>query len=267
MTLPRGWALVALLLAAPLAACGQPPASGARNGPVDLRAPSAEAQALFEALRERPATSDAGLGLTPEQIARMDKAISGSSTLGEAVANWQNEGLSQRALLATRPGGAAAYMLEGTLPSGPFRIYPGDPPIDSLIPAQWVPVGRYGERRESAVIQVEIARLSPKVVEVSRIGIEEVGNATCYLHASTVFYADPAVPASQRDILELGFQLRAAPEIHRLAVCALWEERAPGAYDPRYFDRSGHRMPQLDAESRTFIILPRAPFPANAGTR
>ena len=267
MTLPRRWALAALLLAAPAAGCGQPPASGTRNAATDVRAPSPEAQALFETLRDHPATSAAPLGLTPEQNARIDTALAEGSMRGERVPDWQNQGLSQRALVATRPGGASAQMLEGSMPSGPYIIYPGDPPIDSLIPAQWVPVAYSGARQESGVIQVEIAQLSPKIVGVARIGVEEVGNATCHLHAYTIFYADPAVPASQRDILALGFHLRAAPEIHRQALCAVWEERAPGVYGVRFFDRSGHRVPQLDARSITFEILPRAPFPANAGRR
>lgn len=258
MTLRRRWALTALLSAAAVAACGQPPPSGTQD---------AKAHALFEALRERPATGDVRLGLTPEQTARMDAVIASTLRRGETVANWQNEGLSQRALLASRPGGAAAQMLEGTTPDGPYRIYPGDPPIESLIPAQWVPVGRYGEPREGGVIQIEIIRLSPKVVGVARIGLEEVGNATCHLHIYAIFYADPAVPASQRDVIALGFQLRALPEVHRQALCAVWEERAPGAYGPRYFDRSGRRIPQLDAQGRTFRIARRTPFPANVGRR
>jgi hypothetical protein len=197
----------------------------------------------------------------------MDAIIAGATRRGEAVANWQNEGLSQRALVAARPGGAAAQMFEATISSGLYRIYPGDAPIASLIPAQWVPVASYGARREGGVIRIEIARLSPKVTAVARIGVEEVGNATCHLHAFAVFYADPAVPASQSDVIGLGFHLRAMAESHRLALCTLWEEGAPGAYRPRFFDRSGHRIPQLDAQTRTFRIVPRAPFSAQAGPR
>jgi hypothetical protein len=194
----------------------------------------------------------------------MDALIARATRPGEAVANWRREGLSQRALVAARPGGAAAQMFEATISSGLYRIYPGDAPIASLIPAQWVPVASSGARREGGMIRLEIARISPKLVGVARIGFEEVGNATCHLHAYTIFYADPAVPASQIDVIELGFHLRALRESHRLALCTHWEERAPGAYRPRFFDRSGRRIPQLDALATTYRIVPRAPFSAPA---
>lgn len=267
MTLLRRWALAALLLAAPAAAPGQPSASATQDIPAEVLAPSAEVEAMFEALRERPATGDTLAGLTPEQAAPMDAIIGPLFTRGETVADWQDQGVNLRALIAARPGGAAAQMFEGTAPFGPYRIYPGDAPVASLIPAQWVLVGSIGERGEGGAIQVEIARISPKVIMIERIGLEELGNATCRLHGHALFYADPAVPASEMDLMALMMGLRTLPEIHRQALCAVSEERAPGAYGTRYFDRSGRRLPQLDTQSVTLTITPRAPFPANAGPR
>ena len=252
------WALAALLLAAPAAAAPvQPPAS--------VPPPNARAHALFEALGERPATSDVQMGFAPEQTAQMDAVIVRSFVRGETVADWRNQGVSQRALIAARPGGAAALMFERTTPFGIHRIYPGDPPIDSLIPAQWILVGRHGERGEGGVSQVEIAHISPKVIMISRIGLEPFGNASCRLRGHVLFFADPAVPASERDVIALGIHLRAQPEVDRQGVCAVFEERAPGAYASRYFDRSGRRLPQLDAGSGIHRIRPRAPFPATGG--
>ena len=255
MSLGRHVALAVILPA--MAACGQPP----ENVAPDARAPSEAAQALFETLEQEPATSDAPLGLTAEQNVFMDESIARDSKPGEVVADWQNEGMSQRALLATRPGNATALMLEATSRTGLYRIYPGDPAIETLIPRRWVPVGRYGERRESAIMQIEVAQLSPKVIAVARIGIERLGNATCPLHNSMVFYADPAVPASQRDVLALAFQLHVRPEADRLALCAVWEESGRGLYRTRFFNRAGHRIPQLDANPIAFRVVPRAPFP------
>ena len=267
MRLLRCWALAALLLAAPAAAPGQPPASGTQDIPAEVLAPNAEMEAIFESLRERPATGDTLAGITPEQAAPMDAIIAPLFMRGETVADWQNQGVNVRALIAGRPGGATAQMFVGTAPFGPYRIYPGDAPIDSLIPAQWVLIGRHGERREGGVMQVEIARISPKVIMIERVGLEELGNATCRLHGQSLFYADPAMPASEMDLIALVMSLRLLPEMHRQALCAVLEERAPGAYGSRYFDRSGRRVPQLDTQSVTLRLAPRAPFPATAGPR
>ena len=258
-------ALAALLLTAPATACDQPPTPlvqhPAREQPArELLAPNAEVQALFERLRERPATDPSALGRSPEQAAQLEPIISDIFQRGELITNWQRQGVGFQRLLAAQPGGAEANMLAGTGPFGRYHVYPGDPAVSSLIPAEWHLVARYGERRDDGRIQVEVVRISPMLIKVERLGLELVGNATCRLHGQIQIFADPAVRASGTDLLALGFDMRAQQELDRHEVCSLAEERAPGVYASRLFDRAGNRLSNAEANLGTFRIVPRASF-------
>lgn len=257
------WALVALLLAAPAAAHIQPPTTQAQPEPTippEVLAPNAEAQAVFETLREHPATTDFMAGLTPEQAAPVDAIIAGMFTRGETVPDWQHHGVNIQAVLAALPGGPNAYMSEATGQFGPYRVYPGDPSVESLIPQDWFLIGRHGDRRDGGAIGIQVGRISPKVIMVMRVGAEELGNASCTLHMQTFLYADPAVSASEMDTIAVAMTMRMLPELDRQLFCVVAEANGPGIYLIRNFDREGRRMIGQDASDLSFRIVPRAPF-------
>jgi hypothetical protein len=258
-------ALAALLLTAPATACDQPPTplvqQPAREQPSrEALAPNADVQALFERLRERPATDPSALERSPQQAAQLEPVISDIFRRGETVTGWQRQGVGFQRLLAAQPGGAEANMLVGTGPFGRYHVYPGDPAVSSLIPAEWDLVARYGERRNDGRIQVEVVRISPMLVKVERLGLELVGNATCRLHGQILIFADPAIPASRADLTVLGFDMRARQELDRFQVYSIAEEQVPGVYASRLFDRNGSRLSNAEANIGTFRIVPRAPF-------
>ena len=256
----RRLAWVALVLAAPVVAFGQ--ASGSQPVPPEMLAPNAEAQELFEALQRQPLTGDPLAGLPAEQTAPLDAIIAMLFRRGETVADWQRQGVNMQSVLAALPGGANAHMSEATTQFGPYRAYQGDLPVESLISRDWVLVGRHGERREGGTIGIQIGRISPKLILVTRHGAEELGNASCTLHSQTLLYADPAVPASQMDQVALTMTMRAVPAMDRQPTCVVAEESEPGLYRPRYFDREGRRLVGQDENGVSFRIVPRSPFPA-----
>jgi hypothetical protein len=172
-----------------------------------------------------------------------------------------------QAVLAALPGGADAHMSESTTEFGPYRVYPGDPPIGALVPHNWFLVGRHGERRDGGTISIHIGRISPKIALVSRIGAEQVGNASCTLHTQTFLYADPAVPASQMDQIAVVLTMRSLPLLDRQPSCIVAEESGAGLYRPRHFDREGRRLIEQDENGLPFRIVPRAPYPAAAPPR
>jgi hypothetical protein len=228
--------------------------------PPDVLVPNAEAQAFFEVLRGQPLTRDLLAGLTAEQAAPVDTIIADMFRRGETVANWQRQGVNMRAILSALPGGADAHMSEATGRFGLSRVYPGDPPVETLIPRDWFLVGRYGERGDGGVVGIQIGRISPKVIMVARVGAEELGNASCTLHMQTFLYADPTVPASEMDTVATTMTMRMLPEFDRQPFCGIAEQSGPGVYLTRYFDREGRRLPAQDANSPSFRIVPRAPF-------
>jgi len=155
-------------------------------------------------------------------------------------------------------------MTEATSPFGPYRVYPGDLPIESVVSRDWFLVGRHGERREGGTISIQIGRMSPKLILVTRVGEEELGNASCTLHLQTFLYADPALPASEMDQIALIMTLRLLPQLDRQPACIVSEETGPGLYRPRHYDREGRRLVGQDENGMPFRIVPRAPFPAAA---
>ena len=256
----NGWGLaLALLLAAPAPAFGQ--VSDTQAIPSEVLAPNAEAQEVFEALRQQPATGDLLAGLTTEQTAPVDAIISELFRRGETVADWQRQGVNMRAVLAALPGGTGAHMSEATTEFGPYRVYPSDLPVESLVPRDWFLIGRHGERREGGTVGIQIGRISPKVILVSRVGFEEIGNASCTLHSQTLLYADPTVTASEMDQIAVVMTMRALPAMDRQPFCVVAEESGPGVYRPRHFDREGRRLVGQDESGMRFRILPRAPYP------
>jgi hypothetical protein len=251
-----------LLLGTPVGLCAQSPASAPAPTPPEALLPNPEARAFFEALRAQPATGDFLAGMTAEETAPVDTIIAEQFRRGETVADWQRLGVKIQAVLAALPGGANAHMSEGAGEFGPYRVYPGDPPIESLIPREWFLVARHGERRDGGTIGIQIGHISPKVIMITRVGAEELGNASCTLHMQTFLYADPAVSASEMDQIALVMTMRALPVFDRQPFCSIAEERGPGLYLVRNFDREGRRIVGQDANGLSFRIVPRAPYPA-----
>jgi len=99
----RRLALAALALAAPAAASAQAPETQAI--PPQVLTPNADAQALFETLRQQPATGDLLAGMTAEQTAPIDALNAELFRRGETVADWQRQGVNMRTVLAALPGG------------------------------------------------------------------------------------------------------------------------------------------------------------------
>ena len=188
----------------------------------------------------------------------MDSIIAEQFRRGETVADWQRRGVNIYARLAAMPGGAGAYMSESTTQFGQVRTYLGDPTRESLIAGNWFTIARHGERREGGVISTLVARLSPKIIMVARSGSEMLGNANCPLHTEVLLYADPAVPASQMDVVAVVMTLRGLARYGREVVCSVTEENTPGVFTTRYFDREGRSLPGHDALDMPFRIVPRA---------
>jgi hypothetical protein len=254
----RGWAVAALLLAAPVAAPAQPPAPSSPEIPPDALTPNADARALFERLAAQPAEGDLFAALDQQALAPMDAVIEQSLARGAQVANWSELGKDLRADLAARAGGTAGNMVEGATPFGLHRIYFSDEPIEGLVPANRVLVGRLGAPFETGIVRMETSQMSPKVILVERIGYVRRGNALCRDRSQSRLYADPAVAASEMDMIAVVITLRMLPRLERHNLCQVFEESQPGSYTLRQFDGLGYRLGGLEGIA-PYRIVARVP--------
>jgi hypothetical protein len=179
---------------------------------------------------------------------------------GETVSNWQNTGVDPLPVVAAREGGLAGNMVEEAGQFGPSQVYFVDRQIESLVRPEWVLVARRGAPFSGDNIQVAIGRISPKVILAERIAYRRQGNAYCQMRGESRLYADPAVAASQADMIALIITMRSLATIERRGMCEVVEEAGPGRYRTRLFDVEGHRLPAAEGPE-TFRIVPRAPYP------
>jgi hypothetical protein len=254
-------AALALLAAVP--AAGQPPAAGPTSIPAELLAPSEEARAAFDALASRPLTDDvmeATIQAQPVGSMRpMDDIIERTLAGGEAVNDWQNLGVDERAMIAEHDGGLAENMIEGTNQFGPTFGYYVDRPIEVLIPPEWVLVGRRGRPFTAENIEIGISRVSPKVILVERIAYLRRGSATCRGQTESRLYADPAIPAGQIDIVTVAFSMRFLAAVERRGMCRVLQSAGQNLYRARLFDSGGHPFSALDQGIGQFRIVPFRP--------
>lgn len=254
-------AALALLAAAPAAA--QPP-SGQSAVPAELLVPSEEARSFFETVQSNTLTDEIlerALQAPSGSIRQIDETIERMLTLGDPIPGWRNLGIDIRAIVASRDGGLTGNMTEGMNHSDPSFAYYVDRPIESFVSSSWLLIGRRGAAFAGENIEVDITRLSPKVVLVERIAYRREGNAYCRAQAESRLYADPAVAASQADIISSIFAMRLLAAIERVGVCEVAEDVGGGEYRIRLFDPNGHPHTTLEQRSPRARIVASRPFP------
>lgn len=255
---------LALLAAAPAAA--QPAPSERPAIPADALVPNDQARMLFEVLASNVMTDEMVETMIREALggdARpIDNVIAQALSPGELVANWQSSGIDLLPVVAAREGGLAGQMAEGTGRFGPLFFYFVDGPIEAFVPSEWVLVGRRGAAFSGETVEVGIAHISPKVILAERIAYRRQGNAYCRVRTESRLYADPAVAASEADMIAVIITMRSLAEIERRGMCELVEEAGPGLYRTRLFDEAGHRLAASEGPE-TFQIVPRRPVPGH----
>jgi hypothetical protein len=251
----------ALILASP--AVAQPrPAAEQSSIPTEFLGPSEQMRAFFARLSAQPMTDqmfDAIFRGATANLAPMDAIVESSFVRGEEVPDWQTSGVDIRAAIAGREGGLAGNFAIASSPLGPAFVYYEDRSIDELVPPDWTLVARRGEPFEGDIVQVEIGRVSPKVILAERVAYRRQGNAYCRLQAESRLYADPQVTATGVDAIGLFIMMRSLRLIERERLCQVTEEAGPGEYRVRLFDAEGHRLTALD-RSDAFRIVPHAPI-------
>lgn len=258
-------AALALLAAPPAAA--QPASPGQPGFPADTLAPNEQARALFDALPSHVMTDEMVETMIREALggdARpMDEVIEQILAPGELVSGWQDSGIDLLPVIAAREGGLAGNMAEAAGQFGPTLVYLVDRPIESLVRPEWVLVGRRGGPFSGDNVQVAISHISPKVILAERIAYRRQGNAYCAAQTESRLYADPAVSASEADMIAVMITMRSLATIERRGMCEVVEEVGPGQYRTRLFDVAGHRLPAAEGPE-TFRIVPRPPVPGRA---
>ena len=259
-------AALVLLAAVPLAA---QPAPSSQPDPT-LFAPSDDAREFFAGVQSRPLTDElmaAALPATSPSVGWIDAMIEHMMSKGELVRSWQNLGVDEVALVAALPGGPTANMTEGANEFGPLHGYFVDRPIESLIPPQWVLVGRRGVHSLEGPVEIAISHASPKVILVERTTSRLRGNGSCREGAESLIYADPAVSASVADMLTVISTMRFLAAVESRGLCSIVEEVNPGQYRARHFDAEGHSFPEMDRQSPQFRIVPIRPTSGSSGAR
>jgi hypothetical protein len=259
-------AALALFAAAPLAA---QPAPSSQPEPA-LLAPSDDAREFFTGAQSRPLTDElmaTAFPATSPTVRWIDAMIEHMMSQGELVRNWQNLGVDEVALVAALPGGPAANMTEGANQFGPLYGYFIERPVESLIPPQWVLIGRRGIHALEGSVEIAIGHASPKVILVERTTSRLRGNGGCREQAESLLYADPAVSASMADALAVISTMRFLAAVESRGLCFIVEEVSPGQYQARHFDDDGHSFPEMDRQSPRFRIAPVRPPSGSSGRR
>lgn len=265
------WFVAAFILLAAAQAAAQPPSSGQSAVPPELLVPSEEARIFFEVLQSRPLsdeTMERIIQAMPGGSARpMDDVIERVLAPGPAVPDWQQLGIDERAAIEAHEGGLAANMTEGATQYGPAYGYYMDRSIETLIPPEWVLIGRRGAPVSGESVEIGVSHLSPKLILVERIAFRHLGNAGCRTQAESRLYADPSVPASQADMIATVFTMRFLSVLERRSLCQVVEEVGQGQYRARFFDTEGHSLAAFDADQTRFRIVPFRPVPRPAAPR
>jgi hypothetical protein len=258
-----GRALIGALLLLASPAPAQTDRAAPPQIPAEALAPSEEARELFDQLPSQPLTAEmveARMGPVGSAAARpMDAVVEQMLERGEPVPEWQTLGVEVRAVIGARAGGLAGNMSYGEGQFGPSFTYFVDRPIDAFVPASWVLVGRHGapvagEAGED--IQVDIVRISPKVIFAERAVTRRMGNAHCRVRGESRLYADPQVPASEMDLIALVMTMRVLATRDAMSVCIVFIPESGDVYRARNFDAEGRPLPNLDAAQATFRIVP-----------
>jgi hypothetical protein len=252
-------AALALLAAAPGMAQSAPSAPGAF--PAEVLVPNEEARATFELLETNPPSGDPLAGLPAEEAGPIDAVIRQMALPGEQVTGWPDVGVDLDAIVAARAGGASAAMTSAANPYGVQRTYFADRPIESIVPAGWVLIGRRGDAFEGGSVNIEIGNISPKLIMVMRVDYGRRGRMRCQRRTETRVYSNPNVAATEADSIAYVMTLRLGALIDGMNICFGTEEREPGVYVTRPFDSTGRRLPALDAAQPSFRIASVEPFP------
>jgi len=245
----------------------QPAPSALPPIPAEVLAPDEEAAAILQSAAERPISLEDMSGVSAEIAASLDAFTDQILARGEQVSGWQSLGVDLREAVRARDGGLTANMALGSNEFGFERTYFADEPFDTLVPREWVLIGRHGQPVHGEDVQVEISKIGPKVFLAERVAYRRQRNALCRVRSEARFYADPAVPATQADTIALLFGLRTLPALDRRGYCQVYEEREPGVYVTRSFDSEGYRLPALELILTPIRIVARSPIPTRAAAR
>ena len=250
---------VALTLMAAVPADAQTDPSGHPTIPPEFLVPNEQARSFIDALKSQP--------LSDEMMERVIRAMPGGSAgpmdeiiaqmfaPGPIVPGWQNLGVSAYAIVARLEGGLGAYMMEGTNEFGPVYGYFVDRPLESLLPPEWVLIGRRGTSSLTGPVQILVSHVSPGVILVERATGSRHGNASCRGPAESRLYADPTVAASEQDAVTAVFTMRLLAAVEHRSLCEIVEELGQRAYRARYFDAEGHGLDAFDRGSISMRIV------------
>lgn len=255
---------LALLAASPSVA--QPALSDPTAIPADALVPDEDARALFEVLSSNAMTDEMlatmirampGEGFRP-----VDQVIEQTLVPGELVAGWQASGIDLLPVIAALEGGLAGNIVEGSGQFGTDRVYLVDGPFDTFVQPEWVLVGQRGSPFSGDNVHVQVGYMSPKLILVERVAYRRQGNAYCRERAESRLYADPAVVASEFDMIAVMITMRSLAKLEQRGMCEVVEETTPGQYRTRLFDVEGRRLLGMEAQN-SFRIVPRpAPSPS-----
>jgi len=251
-------ALALLVVAAP--ALAQPP-DEAEGYPPEMLLPDAEAAAFFEAAQADPDLGGLLEDLPADAAGAMDAVIREFIAPGEQAPGWPDIGADIGAVVAARASGPEGIVSDAVHPFGVLRTYFADRPIDAMVPGGWVIVGRHGEPFEGANVVIEIGHISPKLLMVMRVDYAHRGRMRCQQRAQTQIYANPRIAASQADTVSYMMARRLAADSGAMSLCFGADEREPGLYVTRVYDRTGRRIPGMDNGQPPFRIVPAEPFP------
>jgi hypothetical protein len=256
-------ALSALLACTPVGLSAQPSDPSAGQIPPDALVPNAQVEAFFQVVASHPLTDELLATMIQRMpggsAAPMDDVIEPLFARGEQVSGWDATGVDLGAIVARRAGGIDGNMLRGSTQTGPTYAYVGDRPIETLIPREWVLVGQRGGPVVGESINVEISRISPKVILAERVSYRRHGKAACRADVESRLYADPAVSASELDGIAVIITMRQLARADRSRICEVVVEAGPGRYTARLFDADGYRLPALDRDMPAMEIVPFAP--------
>ena len=249
-------AALMLLLASPLGAQAghgnQPPAAGLAS--------NEEARRYFQTLQSHPLTDEAlERALQLPSIRRIDEAIERRLARGNPIPGWRHLGVDIRGVIASRDGGPAGNMAEEVIQSNPGYTYFVDRPIETFVAPAWLLIGRRGAAVSGENIEVSMIHLSPKVIFIERVAYRREGNAYCRVQADSRLYADPAIPASQADVVQPLYVMRLLAINERIGDCEVTEDLGGGEYRVRHVDPEGRPTP--DDASPHIRIVPLRLFP------
>lgn len=184
---------------------------------------------------------------------------------GPADRDWASKGVDMAALLAARPGGAAANVLYSDDAEGPvLQAFAG--PAASDLEGEWTGLAERRFADGDGTAFVSMLALTSAHLLVSREAWAPAGKGYCPASKQAApadhmaVYRDPEVPFDSSGEQEgMAFSIWTA--LSRAAaprVCWIYVEVAPGVFETRSFDLQGRPLGRMDEGTKRLRIVPLA---------